>query len=76
MLVLKMVKNGFGSVLQTSAGSRRLVAARNSGTMRSPKLSPNHERRIKIILDQFWNTHAHYYGETGIIDVTSYDECH
>jgi len=33
MRVPKMVKNGFNSVLQTSAGSRRLVAARNSGTM-------------------------------------------
>ena len=30
MRVPKMVKNGFDSVLQTSAGSRRLVAARNS----------------------------------------------
>ena len=30
MRVPKMVKNGFNSVLQTSAGSRRLVAARNS----------------------------------------------
>ena len=50
MLVPKMVKNGFNSVLQTSAGSRRLVAARNSGTMRSPKLSPNHKRPIKTIL--------------------------
>jgi hypothetical protein len=58
MLVPKMVKNGFNSVLQTSAGSRRLVAARNSGTMRSPKLSPNHKRRIKTILDQFRNKHA------------------
>jgi len=56
MRVPKMVKNGFNSVLQTSAGSRRLVAARNSGTMRSPKLSPNHKRRIKTILDQFRNT--------------------
>lgn len=27
MLVPKMVNNGFNSVLQTSAGSRRLVAA-------------------------------------------------
>jgi hypothetical protein len=44
MRVPKMVKNGFNSVLQTSAGSRRLVAARGSGTMRSPKLSPNHKR--------------------------------
>jgi len=60
MFVPKMVKNGFGSVLQTSAGSRRLVAARNSGTMRSPKLSPNHKRRIKTILDQFRNRHARY----------------
>jgi hypothetical protein len=58
MRVPKMVKNGFNSVLQTSAGSRRLVAARNSGTMRSPKLSPNHKRRIKTILDQFRNKHA------------------
>jgi len=32
MRVPKMVKNGFNSVLQTSPGSRRLVAARNSGT--------------------------------------------
>jgi len=32
MLVPRMVRNGFSSVLQTSAGSRRLVAARNSGT--------------------------------------------
>jgi hypothetical protein len=32
MFVPKMVKNGFNSVLQTFAGSRRLVAARNSGT--------------------------------------------
>jgi hypothetical protein len=32
MRVPKMVKNGFNSVLQTSAGSRRLVATRNSGT--------------------------------------------
>ncbi len=30
MRVPKMVKNGFNSVLQTSAGSRRLVAARDS----------------------------------------------
>jgi transposase-like protein len=29
MFVPKMAKNGFNSVLQTSAGSRRLVAARN-----------------------------------------------
>jgi hypothetical protein len=55
LLVPKMVKNGFNSVLQTSVGSRRLVATRNSGTMRSPKLSPNHKRRIKTILDQFRN---------------------
>jgi len=60
MLVPKMVKNGFNSVLQTSAGSRRLVATRNSGTMRSPKLSPNHKKRTKTILDQIRNTHAHY----------------
>ena len=26
--------------------------------MRGPKLSPNHKRRIKTILDQFRNTHA------------------
>jgi hypothetical protein len=26
--------------------------------MRSPKLSPNHKRRIKTILDQFRNKHA------------------
>jgi len=58
MRVPKMVKNGFNSVLQTSAGSRRLVAARNSGTMRSPKLSPNHKRPIKTISDQFRNKHA------------------
>ena len=58
MRVPKTVKNGFNSVLQTSAGSRRLVATRNSGTMRSPKLSPNHKRRIKTILDQFRNKHA------------------
>jgi len=32
MLVPKMVKNGFNSVLQASAGLRRLVAAGNSGT--------------------------------------------
>ena len=57
-----MVKNGFNSVLQTSAGSRRLVAARNSGTMRSPKLSPNHKRRIKTISDQFRNKHARMIG--------------
>jgi hypothetical protein len=31
-LVPKMAKNGFNFVLQTSAGSRRLVATRNSGT--------------------------------------------
>jgi hypothetical protein len=47
MRVPKMVKNGFNSVPRTSAGSRRLVATRNSGTMRSPKLSPNHKKRKK-----------------------------
>jgi len=47
MSVPKMVKNGFNSVLQTSAGSRRLVATRNSGTMRSPKLSPKSQKANK-----------------------------
>jgi hypothetical protein len=28
---------------------------------RSPKLSPNHKRRIETILDQFRNTHARYF---------------
>ena len=40
MLVPIMVKNGFNSVLQTSAGSRRLVAARNSGTNAKSKTVP------------------------------------
>ena len=49
MRVPKMVKNGFNSVLQTSAGSRRPVAARNSGTnaksktvSKSQKANKNH----------------------------------
>ena len=67
MRVPKMVKNGFNSVLQTFAGSRRLVAARNSGTMRSPKLSPNHKRRIKTILHQFRNSHARYAHFNGAV---------
>jgi Zn-dependent M28 family amino/carboxypeptidase len=53
MLVPKMVKNGFNSVLQTSAGSRRLVAARNSGTnaksktvLKSQKANKNHFRPV------------------------------
>jgi hypothetical protein len=40
MRVPKMVKNGFNSVLQTSAGSRRLVATRNSGTNAKSKTVP------------------------------------
>jgi len=54
MRVPKMVRNGFNSVLQTSAGSRRLVAARNSGTNaksetvpKSQKANKNHFRPIK-----------------------------
>ena len=37
MLVPKMVKNGFNSVLQTSAGSRRLVAQGIQEQIRRPK---------------------------------------
>jgi hypothetical protein len=37
MLVPKMVKNGFNSVLQTSAGSRRLVAQEIQEQIRRPK---------------------------------------
>ena len=53
MPVPKMVKNGFNSVLQTSAGSRRLVATRNLGTNaksetvpKSQKANKNHFRPI------------------------------
>jgi len=31
--------------------------------MRSPKLSPNHKKRIKTILDQFRNKHARSIGQ-------------
>ena len=45
MRVPKMVKNGFNSVLQTFAGSRRLVATRNSGTNAKPKAVPKSENK-------------------------------
>jgi len=69
MRVPKMVKNGFNSVLQTSAGSRRLVAQGIQEQMRSPKLSPNHKRRIKTILDQFSNTHARARARVCVVDI-------
>ena len=47
MRVPKMVKNGFNSVLQTSAGSRRLVAARNSGTNAKSKTVPKSQKANK-----------------------------
>jgi hypothetical protein len=47
MLVPKMVKNGFNSVLRTSAGSRRLVAVRNSGTNAKSKTAPKSQKANK-----------------------------
>ena len=47
MFVPKMVKNGFNSVLQTSAGSRRLVATRNSGTNAKSKTVPKSQKANK-----------------------------
>jgi hypothetical protein len=47
VLVPKMVKNGFNSVLQTFAGSRRLVAARNSGTNAKSKTVPKSQKANK-----------------------------
>ena len=44
MCVPKMVKNGFYSVLQTSAGSRRLVATRNSGTNAKSETVPKSQK--------------------------------
>jgi hypothetical protein len=42
-----MVKNGFDSVLQTFAGSRRLVAARNSGTNAKSETVPKSQKANK-----------------------------
>jgi len=53
MRVPKMVKNGFNSGLQTSPRPQGIQEQ-----MRSPKLSPNHKRRIKTILHQFSNALA------------------
>jgi Zn-dependent M28 family amino/carboxypeptidase len=47
MRVPKMVKNGFNSVLQTSAGPRRLVATRNSGTNAKSKTAPKSQKANK-----------------------------
>ena len=47
MRVPKMVKNGFNSVPQTSAGSRRLVAVRNSGTNAKSKTVPKSQKANK-----------------------------
>ena len=47
MRVPKMVKNGFNSVLQTPAGSRRLVATRNSGTNAKSKTVPKSQKANK-----------------------------
>ena len=58
MRVPKMVKNGFNSVLQTSAVREGWLPQGIHEQMRSPKLSPNHKRRIKTILDQFGNKHT------------------
>jgi hypothetical protein len=61
MRVPKMVKNGFNSVLQTSRVREGWLPQGIQEQTRSPKLSPNHKRRIKIILDQFRNKHARWH---------------
>jgi len=47
MLVPKMVKNGFNSVLQTSAGSRRLVAQGIQEQIRRPKTALKSKNKNK-----------------------------